>query len=80
MPKYKVYVFCDECGIRHLMPVIIALDHGLDQNESTGDIHAGKKLPPEIAKLLNTFVRCPNTGKRYVQEGDDRVFLVPVEW
>jgi len=78
MAKYAIYVFCNECEESHPMGISIELKDGPAKKESIGDLYAGEELPPNIANLITNKIRCPNTGKIFVQKDNDQVFLVPV--
>ena len=78
MAKYAVYVFCDECMQPHPMGISIDLKDGPVEKTSIGDLGAGEELPPNVAKLIKNEITCPNTGKSFIQEDNNKVFLVPI--
>ncbi len=78
MANYAVYVFCNECSDVHPMGISIKRDDGPTEKQSIGDLFAGKELPQDIANLINNTTVCPSTGKAFVQEDNNQVFLVPV--
>lgn len=79
MTRYMVCVFCDDCSDVHSLPLKIRLDDGPVERQSVGDAFQGKRVPAKLAKLARFVVRCPRTGKSFVQKDNDRVFLVPAE-
>ena len=78
MAKYRVVFFCDECSGVHPVGVAIRLQDGPAHKESIGDFYAGRKLPPEVATLVNNQVTCPKTGRMTSQRDNNQVFIVPV--
>jgi hypothetical protein len=44
---------------------------------SVGDAYAGHELPPQVATLLTSDVRCPETGRVFRPRDTDQVFLLP---
>ena len=79
MAKYGIHVFCDECGKTHPMGISIELNDGPAEKASIGDTYSGRDLPPQVAKLVNNRIQCPETGELLVQKDNDQVFLVPLE-
>jgi hypothetical protein len=75
MPKYDVYVVCDQCGQPHPVNVKINLDDaGLDRtllSEHFGD----RPLPAEIVYMLTNKYRCPHTKKLFPADNIDRAIL-----
>lgn len=78
MAKYAIYVFCNECAEPHPMGISIDLKNGPPKKESIGNLYAGEPLPPNIANLMKNKTTCPKTGKSFVQEDNNQVFLVPI--
>jgi len=78
MAKYAVYAFCDECMIPHPMGISVDLKDGPAEETSIGDVYSGKELPANILKLIRNVTKCPNTGKTFVQEDNNLVFIVPI--
>jgi len=76
MALYDVYVFCNVCGDVHPMGIRISLDDGPTERESIGNQYAGKDLPQNIVALMDNYVVCPKTKKRFVQKDNNQVFLV----
>ena len=78
MQDYEIYVFCNECSEVHPMSIKISLKDGPTKKQSINDVYEGEELPENIANLLNNKVRCPKTGKMFVQKDNHQVFIVPV--
>ena len=76
MASYTVYVFCDECQIRHITPLSINLDEPDFYGKSIGDVYDGQDVAPAILSLLNDKFRCPETGRFFSQLDNSQVFLV----
>ena len=79
MIPYTLYVFCDDCSDVHPMPIKIHLGKGPDSKQSIGEAYEGKRVPEKLSRLARNVVRCPKTGKSFVQKDDRHVFLVPSE-
>jgi hypothetical protein len=79
MPTYKIFVFCDDCGDVHPMPITVVLNDGPVEKESVGDTYAGRALPPHLVTLSDNGVTCPKTGQLFRQKDNHQIFLVPVE-
>lgn len=77
MPKYDIFVFCDECADVHRMPITVVLDDGPIEKKSVGDTYAGRALPPDVATLTNNRVQCSKTGQMFTQKDNHQIFLVP---
>jgi len=60
------------------MPITVTLDDGPAERESIGNTYAGKALPPKVATLNHNIMTCPETGKRFVQEDNNQIFLVAI--
>lgn len=78
MGNYDVYVFCTECLDIHRMSTGMTLEDGPVEKQSVASAYAGKQPPPDIATLLKNQFQCPETGKTFVQEDINQIFLVPV--
>jgi len=78
VPQFEIYVLCNECGAMHPMGVRIHLDVGPDTKQSIGHTYQGKSRPPQIQALDGHKTLCLKTGNLFVQEDDDRVFLIPI--
>jgi len=78
MAKYSIHVFCNECGKVHPMPIHVTLDDGPPDRQSIGDTYRGKALPVDVARLTNNTLTCPETGKDFVQQDNNQIFLVPI--
>jgi hypothetical protein len=77
MPLYEVLVVCDSCGTPHPMGIRLRLEDGPPDRMSVGDAYAGHELPPQVATLLTSDVRCPETGRVFRPRDTDQVFLLP---
>ena len=76
--NYDVYVFCNECGDMHRMAMGVAIEDGPAEKQSIGYTYGERELPPVLAGLFNNPFKCPETGKSFIQDDRDQVFLVPV--
>jgi len=77
MPQYDVYALCNHCGAVHPMGISIYLDDGPTDRQSIGSIYQGKPWPPQVQALKLHETLCLKTGKRFTQEDDNQIFLVP---
>jgi hypothetical protein len=78
MADYDIYFYCEECKQLHPMGIKIPIKGGPPIKTSVGAFYAGKKLPPEIADLIDSQALCPKTGKMCTQQDIHQIFLVPV--
>lgn len=78
MAKYAVYAFCNACSDVHPMGINVTLDDGPAEKGSLHNTYAGKAMPPTAATLHDNTTFCPNTGKRFVQEDNNQIFLVAI--
>lgn len=78
MASYDVHVFCDECSGVHPMGVRIQLNDGPADKQSVGDTYRGKSVPTTVANFIHNYVTCQKTGKLFVQQDNNQIFLVPV--
>jgi hypothetical protein len=59
------------------MGVRVHLDVGPDAKQNIADTFQEKSRPPQILALDGHKTLCLKTGKVFVQENDDQVFLIP---
>jgi hypothetical protein len=78
MPKYEIFVFCDNCGDVHPTRISVLLNDGPIEKASVSDTYAGRALPGSLAMLSNNEVRCPKTDQMFTQKDNHQIFLVPV--
>jgi hypothetical protein len=75
MPKYDIYVVCDQCGQPHPVNVKIQLeDEGLDRtlhSEHFGD----RPLPAEIIYMQTNKYRCPYTKQLFSADDPTKAVL-----
>ena len=76
MAQYSVYAFCDHCSDPHPMGINMTLDDGPAEKESIGNLYKGKEVPSKIAMFTRNYVRCPHTGRMFIQEDNNQIFLV----
>jgi len=74
---YEIYAQCDECGGEHPMLIRIYLDDGPVAKKSIAEAFQGTSLPPQVSALRGHKALCLKTGKMFIQENDEHVFLVP---
>jgi hypothetical protein len=79
VPQYDIFVLCTECGALHPMGVRVHLDVGPEAKQNIPDTFKEKSRPPQIVALEGHKTLCLKTGRLFVQENDDRVFLIPSE-
>jgi hypothetical protein len=77
VPQYDIYALCTECGAVHPMRIRIHLDEGPMEKQSISEIYRGKTRPPQLQAVDGHKVLCLKTGRMFVQESHDQVFLVP---
>lgn len=75
MPKYDVYIICDQCGQPHPVNVKLDLaDDGLDKTHVANHF-AGGPLPSQIAFMLTNKYRCPHTKQLFSAANIDNAIL-----
>jgi hypothetical protein len=77
MPRYDIYVFCEQCHEEHPMGMVFRLDDGPAVKRSIGDTYEGKSLPPQILAIEAHKTLCPKTGRLFNQKDHHQIFLVP---
>ena len=78
MPEYDISVLCMECGSEHPLLIKIFLANGPDRKQSISEWSKGKPIPPQALALKHHAAHCRKTGKKFLLDQDDRVFLVPL--
>jgi hypothetical protein len=77
VPHYEIYVHCDECGGEHPMRVRIYLNDGPVEKKSIAEMFQGTSVPPQVSAIQGHKTLCLKTGKIFIQEKDEHIFLVP---
>ncbi|HEU4346124.1 MAG TPA: hypothetical protein VFU31_31625 [Candidatus Binatia bacterium] len=77
MPQYDFYVRCKECGTVHPMGVGIHLYDGPVDTQSIGETFKGQSLPPQILAIEGRKTLCLKSGKLFIQDDINQIFLVP---
>jgi uncharacterized Zn finger protein len=77
VPQYDIYVRCTECGAVHPMRIRIHLEDGPIEKQSIGDAFQRTTRPPQLLAVEGHKTLCLKTGRMFVQENDDQIFLVP---
>ena len=77
MPHYEIYVHCDECGGDHPMRIRIYLKDGPVEKKSIAEMFQGAPVPPQVSAIQRHKTLCLKTGKIFIQEKDEHIFLVP---
>ena len=78
MAKYKLHFYCSECGDTYEFPKPLSLDDGPAEQGTIDETYRGKRLPPEVARIMANRIECANTGRWTQQAEGTQVFLVPV--
>jgi hypothetical protein len=65
MPKYDVYVICDQCGQPHAVNVRLDLDDETLNKSRLADHFAGRPMPPQITFMQTNKYRCPHTKQLF---------------
>ncbi len=65
MPKYDVYVVCDQCSQPHAVNVKLELDEGGLDRTPVADAFDGKPLPSVIKFMQTNKYRCPHTKQLF---------------
>jgi hypothetical protein len=77
MPAYEIFVHCNDCGREHPLLMKIHLDHGPERKQSIAESFPGRSMPPQVMALKGHKALCLRTGRTFLLENDDQVFLVP---
>src|SRR5918999_73738 len=78
MARYNVLYFCTVCRCIHPTEIYIPLEDGFLKMKTITEAYGGKVLPFHVAMLVGSSVRCQETGKSFVLEDIDQVYLAPV--
>ena len=77
MPQYDLYVRCVECAAVHPMRIRIYLESGPLEKQSIAETYPGKNRPPQLQAIDGHKTLCLKTGRMFIQEHNDQIFLVP---
>jgi hypothetical protein len=77
VPQYDIYVRCVECGAVHPMRIRIHLDNGPLEKQSIAETYPGATRPPQLQAIDGHKTLCLKTGRMFIQENLDHIFLVP---
>jgi hypothetical protein len=77
MARYRLLVYCNECGRLDRMEKIVKLADGPSDMQSIGDAYKGKILPSDLEDLTSLVVTCRQTSKRFTQPDYYQIFLDP---
>lgn len=77
VPQYDIYVRCKECAAVHPMRIRVHLDDGPVEKQSITETYRGKTRPPQLQAIDGHKTLCLKTGRMFVQENLDHIFLVP---
>jgi hypothetical protein len=78
MARYNVLYFCTECRRIHPMGMSLPLEDGFLKMKTLGEAYSGKSLPFHLAMLVGSSVTCRETGKSFILEDINQVYLAPV--
>jgi hypothetical protein len=78
MARYNVLYFCTVCRSIHPTEISLPLEDGFLKVKSLGEAYSGRSLPFHVAMLVGSSVTCRETGKSFVLEDIDQVYLAPV--
>jgi hypothetical protein len=78
MARYNVLYFCTVCRLIHPTEIYLPLEDGFLKMKTIKDAYSGKVLPFHVAMLVGSSVTCRETGKSFVLEDIDQVYLAPV--
>ena len=59
------------------MRIRIYLDDGPVEKKSIAETFQGTSVPPQVSAIQGHRTLCLKTGKMFIQEEDERIFLVP---
>jgi hypothetical protein len=77
MPRYDIYVFCEQCQSEHPMGMVFRIEDGPVTKQSLSAVYEGKPLPPQVIAIEAHKTLCPKTGKSFTQKDHEQIFLVP---
>ena len=79
MARYNVLYFCNACSHIHPMGVSLCLEDGPAMTtKHVGEAYAGKTLPLNVIMLIGASVKCSETGKSFVLNDTNAIYLAPV--
>lgn len=79
MPAYDISVRCKDCGIDHLALLRLYIEEAPDRKQSIAELFHGRTVPPQVNAIRWHKALCPKTGKKFLLENNDDIFLVPPE-
>jgi len=77
-PVNDVLYFCTACRRIHPMGVSLPLEVGFLNTKTVSEAYSGKPLPSYVAMLVGSSVKCSETGKSFVLEDINQLYLTPV--
>jgi hypothetical protein len=77
VPQYEIYVVCSECGAEHPMRIRLHLDDGPVEKRSVGETYKDRQRPPQLMAIDGHKTLCLKTGRMFVQEDHNLIFLAP---
>jgi hypothetical protein len=77
VPQYEIHVLCTECGAVHPMRIRIHLENGPVDKQSLADTFQEGPMPPQVSAIEGHKTLCLKTGKIFIQDDNNRIFLVP---
>jgi hypothetical protein len=78
MARYNVLYFCTVCRRIHPTEIYLPLEDGFLKMKTITEAYGGKVLPFHVAMLVGSSVTCRETGKSFVLEDIEQVYLAPV--
>ena len=78
LARYNVLYFCTACRRNHPMGVSLPLELGFLNTKTVSEAYSGKPLPSYVAMLVGSSVTCRETGKSFVLEDINKLYLTPV--
>jgi hypothetical protein len=78
MAKYNISFLCSECGRFHQTKISLTVIDGPDRVKRIDEAYKPSALPPEVAKLLRTYVMCPVT-RNSIKLDEKELYLVPID-
>jgi hypothetical protein len=76
--RYDVLYLCTACRRIHPMGVSLPLEVGFLNTKTVSEAYSGKPLPSYVAMLGGSSVTCRKTGKSFVLENINKLYLTPV--
>jgi hypothetical protein len=78
MARYDVLYLCTACRRLHPMGVSLQLAVGFLNTKTVSEAYSGKPLPSYVAMLGGSSVTFRKTGKSFVLENINKLYLTPV--